>query len=108
MYKRWQDWAIAILGLWLALSPFVIRYGDAAAMVAHVLGTLVFLMALVALYNARRWPERINILWAILIILAPFFVFTPEDGAWNQLLIGLFIFILCRSALKTVMDPALT
>lgn len=107
MYKRWQDWVIAVLGLWLMVAPWILGYGDAAGMAAHVLGALVLLTAVIALYNARRWPERLNRLWAVLIILSPFFIFTPEAGAWNELFTGILVFVFSRSALKTVMDPAL-
>lgn len=107
MQKRWQDWAVLILAVWLLISPWWFGYDDAAATVSRVFGILMIAFAALALRKPRRWQERINILLAVLALFTPFFIFTPEAAAWNQLIAAVLIIVMARSALKVEIDPNL-
>ena len=51
--KRWQDWGNAILGLWMAVSPWVLAFSTStggAARAAWILGAAIVVLAGVALY----------------------------------------------------------
>jgi SPW repeat len=46
--KAWEEWAEAIMGLWMAISPWVLGFADRklAMLVAVIVGAAVMLMAL--------------------------------------------------------------
>lgn len=57
---RWEEWSLAALGLWLAVSPWLLGFaGDrvvAGAMIAS--GVIVVVFALWALYSDRISTRR--------------------------------------------------
>jgi multisubunit Na+/H+ antiporter MnhB subunit len=46
--RAWEEWAEAIMGLWMVLSPWVLGFADRrlAMLVAVIVGAAVMLMAL--------------------------------------------------------------
>src|SRR5690242_21444561 len=84
--NRWQDWANAILAVWLFISPWVLQFGSsapaaangaatpgdvgavhAAAWNAWVLGVIVFLVAVSAISRMDFWQEYVNTVLSIWI-----------------------------------------
>lgn len=92
--RRWQDWVILILGVWLFFSPFLIGYtGTTAASNAYVIGVVVVLFAILALIDSRVWEEWINLVLGVWLVIAPFVLgYSTMDGAtWNHIIVGLLI-----------------
>lgn len=58
-FKRWQDLANAMLGLWLLVSPRIIGYDDGSAAMWNsvVAGVVLAALALGAVFIPRAWEE---------------------------------------------------
>jgi hypothetical protein len=117
----WQDWANAILAVWLFISPWVLQFGTgapagtgdaaatgvlgsvhAAAWNAWVLGVVVFLVAISAISRMDFWQEYVNIVLSIWIFIAPWVLgFALLSGAaWDHWIVGVLIFLLSISVLS--------
>jgi hypothetical protein len=118
---RWQDWANAILAIWLFISPWVIGFGNAGAATtgaagtaaaaggefggtaswnAWVLGVIVFLVAVSAM--GRRFvmsQEWVNLVLGIWIFVAPWVLGFVSLGsaAWDHWIVGALIFLVSLS-----------
>jgi hypothetical protein len=66
-YSRWQDWGLLALGVWLCASPWlgVSSVPVSAVINAIVIGALLVLIALAAIYRFEAPQE-----WAMLVIAA--------------------------------------
>ena len=101
---RWQDWASFTLGLWLAMSPWLLDYSGVDAATANAAGTgLVLALGShfeVALDElAAEWLNLAAGLW---LVAAPFVLgFTERmDAAANSLTVGAVVTALACSALS--------
>lgn len=112
---RWQDWANAILAIWLFISPWVLAFasaggttaagtatsgGGTAAWNAWVLGVIVFLVAVSAI--GRRFvlsQEWVNLVLGIWIFIAPWVLgfVALSDAAWDHWIVGALIFLVSLS-----------
>lgn len=116
----WQDWANAIIAVWLFISPWVLQFGSgapaangaatpaalgavqSAAWNAWVLGVIVFLVAVSAISRMDFWQEYVNIVLSIWIFIAPWvlgFVML-SSAAWDHWVVGVLIFLLSISVLS--------
>lgn len=94
--RRWQDWVMLVLGLWLILSPFVLGYPDytgIAAMNSYILGIAVAVFAIAALIRPQMWEEWVNLVLGLWLIIAPLVLgFRAETVAVaNHFIVGLLI-----------------
>lgn len=94
--KRWQDWVMLVLGIWLFVSPFILQYADlrgTAALNSYVLGIAVVAFAVAALARPQMWEEWVNLALGIWLIISPFVLgFQSETVAlWNHVILGLLI-----------------
>ena len=121
----WQDWANAILAIWLFISPWVLQYGSgapagtaaetaggaaggvagavyAAAWNAWVLGVIVFLVAVSAISRMDFWQEYVNTVLSIWVFIAPWVLgFAMLSGAaWSHWVVGVLVFLLSLSVLS--------
>ncbi|MGE3783561.1 MAG: SPW repeat protein [Alphaproteobacteria bacterium] len=117
----WQDWANAILAIWLFISPWVLQYGSgysattgeaagtgllgavhAAAWNAWVLGVVIFLVAISAISRMDFWQEYVNIVLSIWVFIAPWVLgFAMLGGAsWSHWVVGVLVFLLSISVLS--------
>ena len=117
----WQDWANAVLAVWLFISPWVLQFGagapaatgdattaglsgsvHAAAWNAWVLGVIVFLVAMSAISRMDFWQEYVNIVLSIWIFIAPWVLgFALLSGAaWDHWIVGVLIFLFSISVLS--------
>ena len=64
-FKHWQDPVNAVLGLWLAISPWILGFQvDVAAMPnAVIVGLALFVVAATASFRPRGWHP-----WASLVL----------------------------------------
>ena len=71
--KRWQDWVILVLGLWLFVSPWILDYAQTtAAWNAYVIGAGVVVFAAIAAYVPKAWEEVLNTLLGLWLVVSPF------------------------------------
>jgi hypothetical protein len=98
---RWQDWVMAVLGIWFVLSPFILGYSGAAAINAIVFGVVIAALAVISLYQPRMWEEWVNLAIGVWLLIAPFALgFRAETVATaNHVVIGLLIAADALSAL---------
>jgi hypothetical protein len=59
-FSEWEEWGIAIVGLWLILSPWVLGFQNATAMKVNVgIGMFVAYLAAIELFSSishhRPW-----------------------------------------------------
>jgi len=101
---RWQDWASFTLGLWLALSPWIV--GDTEHESAT--GNAAFLGLALALgchFEAafdEEAPEWINLAAGMWLVIAPFVLgFSSVHVATvNSIAVGSLVAVLAASALS--------
>jgi hypothetical protein len=101
---RWQDWASFTLGLWLALSPWIVGYTEHES----ATGNAVFLGLALALgchFEAafdEAAPEWLNLAAGLWLVIAPFvvgFSAVPVATA-NSIAVGSLVAVLACSALS--------
>lgn len=94
----WQDSLNALLGLGLFLSPRILNYvaESNAALNAHIVGTVMVLMALAALFAFRIWEEWISAVLGAWLVVAPWVLdFSGHSAATRtSVLIGIAAFVL--------------
>jgi hypothetical protein len=72
--KRWPDVTNTILGLWLALSPWIMGYAvspNAAAGAAWILGAGIVVFSGIALYLPEIWEEGLTVLLGLCVSASP-------------------------------------
>jgi len=92
--KRWQDWVVLVLGIWLFFSPFVLNYTQTTAAVnAYVIGLAAALFAILALLDSKLWEEWVNLALGAWLIISPFVLgySSLATPAWNHVIVGLLI-----------------
>lgn len=95
--RRWQDWVMLVLGVWLFFAPFFMSYGpltNAAAWNSYIVGGAVSVFAVWALSSPEKWEEWVNLALGAWLVIAPFaldFYGTQETAAWNQIVAGVLI-----------------
>jgi hypothetical protein len=108
---KWQDWINLILAVWLFISPWVLGYfpgGAVASMpaswTAWVLGVVIAVFSIAALYKAQPWEEWINLIAGVLLFISPLvlsYYTVTIAGMWNALIVGALVFILSIWDLNT-------
>lgn len=101
---RWQDWASFTLGLWLAVSPWIVGYADNEAATANA-AFLGLALALGSHFevslddNSAQW---LNMAAGIWLVAAPFVLgFSAATVATaNSITVGSVVMVLASSALS--------
>ncbi len=101
---RWQDWASFTLGLWLALSPWLLDYShdEAATANAAFIGLVLALGSHFEVSFDERSIEWLNLAAGAWLVAAPFilgFSANPEVVA-NSITVGALAAFLACSALS--------
>ncbi len=99
---HWHDWLLAVIGVWLCVSPFVLTQpaaADALTPASYLPGVWVFLIGgLIALAIAMmpylehdEWQFAAGLTLGAILIVSPWlFGFAASDTAiWNAVLSGL-------------------
>ncbi len=92
--KQWEDWIDWALGIWLCLSPWVLRFefDSAATRNAVILGSLVILAEVVTLSVFRLWEEWINVVLGGWLALSSWILgITSAAAKANFVIVGLLI-----------------
>jgi hypothetical protein len=103
--KHWQDPVNLVLGLWLIASPWVLGHAAEANPTwnAVVLGALVGVAALVALFRVMAWEEWTNVVLGLWLVISPWVLgFTGIAAAmWNAIIVGIIVAALALWTLGT-------
>jgi hypothetical protein len=95
--KQWEDWSTWLLGIWLCISPWTLRFDlePTATKVAVVTVILIILAGLLTLSVYRAWEEWINaILGAWLIISLWILDISSSTVTINFVVVGLLVLAL--------------
>jgi hypothetical protein len=101
---KWQDWTNAVLGMWLAASPWVLGFADQqlAMMNAVIFGLALAVFSLLDVSESkstREWIVAISGLW---LAISPFALRFASDfnAAVNAMLIGILAAVLAAWAMS--------
>jgi hypothetical protein len=106
--KHWQDPLALILGLWMGLSPWILGHQAESTPTwnAVILGALIALTALFALYRVMAWQEWANAVFGVWLVISPWVLgFSAlAAAAWNAVIVGVLVVALAVWALATDKD----
>lgn len=71
---RWQDFALLALGIWIALSPWILGFFDDLALAtwnALVLGALIVVVAALGIDAPARWQAAAGIVLGVWAATSP-------------------------------------
>lgn len=102
-FKHWQDPVSAVLGLWLAISPWVLGFqSDVAAIPnAVIVGLAIFAVALAASFRPQAWQPWASLLLGAWLAASPWaldFAFVNE-AKLGALIVGIVIAALAAGIL---------
>src|SRR5512138_3141050 len=104
MTTKWQDWASFVLGLWLAVSPWLAGYAEHDAATAHAVGVglLLALASHIECVACHDMPaEWFNLAAGAWVVCAPFILeFSSPVAIANCVVVGALIAALAASALS--------
>ena len=95
--RHWEDWCSWGLGIWLCISPWVLRFDlqPIALQAAVVTGFLLILVEAVTLSVFRAWEEWINVVLAAWLIAAPWLLGVADLAATvNFVVVGALVLAL--------------
>jgi hypothetical protein len=109
--RRWQDWATAVVGVLLSITPFVFGATGtgAAAWNAYVAGVLLVIVGVWSYTTASvRWTEWAEVVIGVLVFLAPWALgfsalASIATSAW---IAGILAVVLAGSVLLGERGPA--
>jgi hypothetical protein len=89
----------ALVGLWLVVSPFLLRYPDAT--IAYATITTGLFVAVIAVFEAvglyrEAWMSWLNFQLGVWLVIAPFAMRFARHSAplWNHLITGAMIAVI--------------
>jgi hypothetical protein len=101
---RWQDWASFALGLWLAMSPWILGYAshDAATANAAFVGLTLALGSHFEVSFDELSVEWFNMAVGLWLVAAPFIVGfgANTEASANCVVVGALVTALAASALS--------
>ena len=100
---RWQDWTSFALGLWLAVSPWIVGYdGDHAATCnAAFVGVALAIGAHFEIGLDELWTEWLNFAVGLWLLAAPFALeFNTAAASVNCIAVASLLCALAASALQ--------
>ncbi len=97
-HRSWEDWFGMVLGLLMAVSPWVVEdhVSRAAAWNAVVVGVLLFFLAELEYAVFHRWEEIGELALGLWLIASPYFFGFYTAGAfrfWHSTIGGLVILL---------------
>lgn len=106
--KHWQDPVNLILGLWMIVSPWVLKHQAEANPTwnAVIVGIIIALAALVALFQVMAWEEWANVVLGVWLVISPWVLGFSGLGAamWNAVIVGIVVAALALWTLGTDKD----
>ena len=109
--KHWQDPLNALLGAWLALSPWVLGFQDQMAPTVSgvVVGLALIAAALGAIFMPRAWEEWTEGVLGLWMLVSPWVLgFSMHmDAMRNAVVSGIVVMVLALWVLFTDKDYSL-
>jgi len=114
--KHWQDPLNLILGIWMIVSPWALRYqtdmtlnavmSNPATSNAVLLGALIAAAALIALFRVMAWEEWANVVLGVWLVISPWALgfSSLATAMWNAVIVGIVVAVLALWALGTDKD----
>jgi|SRR5262245_33322787 len=104
MTTKWQDWASFVLGLWLAVSPWIAGYAEYETATAHAIGAGLVL-AIASHFECVACHEQpaewFNLAGGAWVVCAPFILeFRSAVAIANCVVVGALVAALAASALS--------
>ncbi|HKW80236.1 MAG TPA: SPW repeat protein [Casimicrobiaceae bacterium] len=103
--RRWQEWITLLLGIWLFLSPWIVRYVDTsmtASWNGWILGIAVVVFSAIALSIVKSWADIVNVVLGIWLIISPWalaFSGTSRGAETNDVIVGILVIVFAAWAL---------
>jgi SPW repeat len=95
---RWQDVANFVLGIWLFVSPWILKFSSVGIVAtnAWIFGAIIAVLALLAIFAYQQWEEWLNAAIGVWIFLSPWVLgaSTNPRVLWNGLIVGGLLVIL--------------
>ncbi len=104
---KWQDWTSFALGLWLAMSPWLLGYvhEEAATANAALVGLILALGSHFEVSFDEVAAEWFNLAFGAWLVLAPFVLaFEAPEVIVNSIVVGTMVAALACSALSLDKD----
>lgn len=109
--QHWQDWLVALIGVWLVLSNWVFSFTtpEAAASFSTIIfwnsvlsGAVAIVLGVAALASFKIWEEWADIVLGLWLIISPWILGfgNVERAAWNVVLCGLVIMVSAAWAIR--------
>ena len=91
--KQWEDWVNWLLGIWLCLSPWALRfdYAHVATRTAVISGVVLILAEVVTLSIYRAWEEWINVVIGAWLIVCSWVLGINSPARENLMIVGLLV-----------------
>ena len=92
--RQWEDWCNWLLGIWLCISPWALRFDlePTATRTAVISGILIILAELLTLSVYRAWEEWINVILGAWLVISPWALAIAASTARNNLVVvGLLV-----------------
>ena len=106
--KHWQDPVNALLGAWIALSPWVLGFQQQMAPMANgvVIGVALIAAALGAYFLPRAWEEWTEGGLGLWMVISPWVLgfSTNHNAMLNAVLSGIVVAVLALWVLTTDAD----
>jgi hypothetical protein len=86
------DVANLILGLFLALSPWIVDYSGRPAQNAVIAGLVIAGLSIAALAAFAQWEEWLNLLLGLWVLVSPWALgFQGTTAAWVHIVVGILV-----------------
>jgi hypothetical protein len=95
--KQWEDWCNWLLGIWLCISPWALRFDlePKATQAAVISGVLIILAEVMTLSVYRAWEEWINVMLGAWLIISPWLLdISASTVSVNFIVVGLLVLVL--------------
>ena len=108
MTRCWQDWVNLVLGLWVLISPWALRFATAEhAWNAYLVGAGIAILAAAALIAFQPWEEWVNLALGAWLLISPWLLgfSTATIAMWNAVIIGALVVVFAGWALAHMQGP---
>ena len=95
--KQWEDWCSWLLGLWLCISPWALRFDlePTPTRTAVVSWILLILTEMLTLSIYRAWEEWINVILGAWLATCPFILgISSSEARVTLIVVGLLVMAL--------------
>ncbi len=93
--ERWQDWVSLVAGIWLFLSPWVLKapLNGGATWSFCIVGAVIAIAAVAALAAYQLWEEWVDVMLGVLLIISPWALGFASTTTlrWNAVIVGVVV-----------------